>query len=134
MEETKHTILIVEDDLALQEVVSMKLSRVGFDVVLANSAESGISHLNDNKIDFIWLDMYLPGMSGLQFLEQIRQINTHKDTPVMIVSACSSNESIKRAFELNILNYVSKIDHSIKDIVSLVCNHFTDKAKEASAC
>lgn len=134
MEEIKHTILIVEDDLALQEAVSMKLSRAGFNVVLANSAEIGINHLSENKIDFIWLDMYLPGMSGLQFLEQIRQINTHKDTPVMIVSACSSDESIKRAFELNILNFVSKIDHSIKEIVSLVCNHFSNEKREVVVC
>jgi DNA-binding response OmpR family regulator len=134
MEMKKYKVLIIEDDAALQEAVTMKLDRAGFNSISALSAEQGIEHLSKNQVDFIWLDMYLPGMSGLQFLEQIRQMNAHKETPVMIVSAYSSDESKKRAFELNILNFVSKIDNSIKDIVSLVCKHFNKETTGGYIC
>ncbi len=129
MEIEKHTILVVEDDLLLSEAAYIKLSRAGFNVLSVTSAEQGLQHLNTNKVDFIWLDMYLPGMSGLDFLELIRKRIPSKEIPVMIVSACSSNEEIKRASELNIIDFVTKIDHSIKDIVGQVSIYFENKLK-----
>lgn len=128
----RFTILIVEDDLALQEAVKMKLERSGFGVVATASAEKGIEELNAKQVDFIWLDMMLPGMNGLQFLEQIRQVGAYKEIPVMIVSAYTSDENVEKAYSLNILNFITKLDHSIKDIVSEVSVYFENKVLTAS--
>ncbi len=120
----EHTILVVEDDLPLREAVVLKLKAAGFRVVPAATAEDGMVLLSSLHLDFIWLDMFLPGMSGLQFLEHLRENENYKNIPVIIVSAYSSNDKIKRAFELNIFNFVTKIDHPIKDIVGQISSYF----------
>ncbi len=120
----EHTILVVEDDLPLREAVVLKLKAAGFRVVPAATAEDGMVLLSSLHLDFIWLDMFLPGMSGLQFLEHLRENENYKNIPVIIVSAYSSNDKVKRAFELNIFNFVIKIDHPIKDIVGQISSYF----------
>lgn len=122
-----NTILVVEDDLPLREAVVMKLKKAGFRVIPASTAEDGILLLSSVEPNFIWLDMLLPGMSGLQFLEYIRKSEAHKDIPVMIVTASTGPEKVKRAFELNIFDFITKIDHPIKDIVNQITEYFDSK-------
>lgn len=119
------TILIVEDDLALAEAIQLKLDRAGFQAVMKISAEAAITWLKDNTPDFIWLDMLLPGMSGLDFLEHLRSEEKYKNIPVLIVSVSTGPEKMKRALELNIIDFISKADHDIKDVVGQVTAYFT---------
>ncbi len=133
MDKDKWTILVVEDDVPLREAVVMKLQKEGFKVVPAGTAEDGILLLDSIQPDFIWLDMLLPGMSGLQFLEHLRENCVYKDIPVMIVSASTSSDKIKKAFELNVVSYMAKIDHPIKEIVEQV-RAFFDNKKQGCGC
>ena len=63
------TILVVEDDKALNQAVVLKLKRKGYNPVSVFTAEDAMKVLEEgaDKIDFIWLDILLPGMSGLDF-------------------------------------------------------------------
>lgn len=119
------TILVVEDDLALAEAIKMKLERDGFTVASMVSAESAITWITDHIPDLIWLDMLLPGMSGLDLLEYLRQHERFKEIPVLMVSVSTGPEKIKRAFELNIIDFISKGDHDIKDVVGQVSAYFS---------
>lgn len=119
------TILVVEDDLALAEAIKMKLERDGFTVASMISAESAIAWITDHIPDLIWLDMLLPGMSGLDLLEYLRQYERFKEIPVLMVSVSTGPEKIKRAFELNIIDFISKGDHDIKDVVGQVSAYFS---------
>lgn len=127
MTNQNHTILVIEDDLPVQEAVQMKLIKAGFRVLVTTSAEDGMLILASSKPDFIWLDMLLPGMTGLQFLEFLRSHELYREVPVMIVSAFDNPDKVKKAFELNVVNYMTKIDHPIKDIVDEVSSYFENK-------
>lgn len=118
------TILIVEDDLSLAEAIHLKLSHAGFEAAMMVSAEAAVGWLKEHTPDFIWLDMLLPGMSGLDFLEYLRSNEKYKNIPVLIVSVSTGPEKMKRALELNIIDFISKADHDIKDVVGQVSAYF----------
>jgi CheY-like chemotaxis protein len=118
------TILVVEDDLALADAIVTKLMHVGFTPVSKASGEAAITWMENSTPDFIWLDMLLPGMSGIDFLEYLRKHEQFREIPVLMVSVFTGPEKIKRAFELNIIDFVSKSDHDIKDVVGQVSTYF----------
>lgn len=123
------TILIIEDDQALTEAISLKLDRAGFQPIMMISAELAMQWLSDHIPDLIWLDILLPGMSGIDFLEYLRKDERYRSIPVLIVSVSSGPDKMKRAFELNIIDFISKSDHEIKDVVGQVSAYFEDPAR-----
>ena len=117
---SKKTILVVEDEVALQEAISIRLTAAGYFVVSAMSAEWAIELLKTVKPDLVWLDLLLPGMGGLIFLERIRKNELLKNIPVMIVSVSGGPEKMKEAFQLNVVYFVVKSNHRLEDIIKKV--------------
>src|SRR5438105_15814496 len=84
------TILVIEDEVALQDAISVKMKKEGFRYLPAFKAEDGLVILEKEKPDIIWLDLLMPGMGGFAFLQKIRQTPEFKDIPVVIVSVSAS--------------------------------------------
>lgn len=121
MEEEK-TVLVIEDEDALQDAIRLKLLAAGYKIFIVTTAEEGLELLKTIRPDLIWLDLLLPGMGGVQFLEQIRSDEKLKDLPVMIVSVSGSPEKVKRAFQLNIVDYIVKSQYRLEDIIKKIDN------------
>ncbi len=102
----KPKILIIEDEadfvLGLQDAFSFE----GYDVVSAETGESGVSLAADIHPDLIILDLMLPGMNGYQVCEQIRRRD--KSVPILILSARSQESDIIRGLEAGADDYVTK--------------------------
>jgi two-component system response regulator RegX3 len=82
-------ILIIEDERELAGIVSLYLSRDGFETRSAESAEEGLAIAGEWKPELVVLDINLPGMDGFEFLQNFRR---QSGAPVLIVSARSSDE------------------------------------------
>lgn len=122
--ETKQkSILVIEDEPALQEAIKMKLEKDGVRVIAFSTAEEGAEFLKKEKPDLVWLDILLPGMNGLEFLKVIREDYNLKNLPVVVVSVSSSQEKMKRAFELNIADFIVKSEGDLNSIVKRVEGH-----------
>lgn len=78
-------VLIVEDERKLAQVLSSALQAEHYDVVLAATGEDGFYRANAERFDLVVLDLMLPGRSGLEILQTLRQ--RHVDTPVLILTA-----------------------------------------------
>ena len=78
----KKEVLIVDDEKAIRELLSTALERTGFIPVTAASAEEAIEILKTNQIPCMYLDLKLPGMSGLELCRKIR-----KDNPMACIHA-----------------------------------------------
>lgn len=117
MADGKRTILVIEDEEALQDAIRLKLGSAGYTVVSAMTAESGLKELENLVPNLIWLDLLLPGMGGFQFLERLRSEERWKKLPVMVVSVSASPEKIHQAFQLNVVDYVVKSQYRLEDIV-----------------
>ena len=98
-------ILIIEDVKEMADLMTLYLSREGFEVHAAESAEEGFTVIEAWKPDLVILDINLPGMDGFEFLQRFRKSN---DTPVLIVSARDSDEDQISGFGIGADEYITK--------------------------
>jgi DNA-binding response OmpR family regulator len=78
-------VLVVEDERKLAQILAAALEAEHYDVVVASTGEDGFFRANAESFDLIILDLMLPGRSGLEILETLRQ--RHVATPVLILTA-----------------------------------------------
>lgn len=120
MSKQKKTVLLIEDEPALQEAVKIKLEKEGIEVLAAGTGEKGLQILEEKKPNLVWLDVLLPGINGLEVLRRIRENTKIKDLPVVVVSVSSGQEKIKQAFSMNVIDYIIKSEYTLDDIVKKV--------------
>ncbi len=99
-------ILVVEDEPGLRKVLATLLRRGGYTVDLAESGTRGCELLGQEIYDLVVTDLRLPGADGLQVLRTSREISP--DTPVIIVTAYSTDEAAAEARSLGAFNYILK--------------------------
>ncbi len=99
-------ILIVDDEYLIRWSLSENLKEDGWRTVIAESGEEALEKFHSEAPDMILLDIKLPGISGVDVLEEIRA--TDKDIPVMMITATSQVDVAVRAMKLGAYDYISK--------------------------
>ena len=102
------SILLVEDEQDLQELLAYNLSREGYDVTTASTGEEALRHARARRPDLILLDLMLPGMDGLEVCRALRSRDTTADVPVIMLTAKGEERDIVRGLELGADDYVTK--------------------------
>lgn len=100
------TLLYIDDDDALAKLVERGLTRQGFDVVHATSGDAGMELLQKGGIDVVALDQYMPGLDGLETLEQIMALP--KPPPVVFVTASQDSNIAVTALKAGASDYLVK--------------------------
>lgn len=123
MNETKQkekTILVIEDDKSLQEVIADKLQISGFRVVLARTKQEGIDALIDEEqVDLIWLDHYLFGQEdGIDFLNEVRKSLDWKKIPIFVISNTAGTDKVNAYLALGANKYYTKAEHKLNHIIN----------------
>jgi len=98
-------ILVIEDVKELADLVTLYLSREGFEVRAVESGEEGFDVIDGWTPDLVILDINLPGMDGFEFLQKFRRSS---DTPVLIVSAKNSDEDQISGLGIGADEYIAK--------------------------
>jgi two-component system phosphate regulon response regulator PhoB len=106
----KITILVVEDEAAIQQLVSYNLIKAGFHVTCADNGEEALECLLQETIDCVLLDLMLPGMSGLEVCETIRRKSEKNGRyiPIVMLTAKGEEEDIVEGLEYGADDYVTK--------------------------
>ena len=99
-------ILMIEDEASLREVIAYNLPREGYQVTALDNANDALIAVEDCPPDLILLDLMLPGLQGLQFLDILRRKD--KSLPVIVISARDSEEDIIKALERGADDYLPK--------------------------
>ena len=102
------TILIIEDDSVIQDMLKIFLTRNGFNVLSAYSGTEGLL-VHGKNVDLILLDLMLPGKSGRDIIEDLRKKN---DVPVIVMSAVSDISSKVDMFGKGADDYITKPFHN----------------------
>ena len=97
--------LIVDDDLALADVVSFTLRRAGFDVNVAHDGVTALQRWQQDQPDFIILDLNLPKLSGLQVCQRIR---SESEVPILILSVRGEDDDIVTGLQEGADEYIVK--------------------------
>ena len=80
-------ILVVEDELAIQELIAVNLSRAGHCVIRAGDAEAAQGLMNKSLPDLVLVDWMLPGMSGIDLTRRIRSDPRTREVSVILLTA-----------------------------------------------
>jgi two-component system phosphate regulon response regulator PhoB len=104
----KEQILVIEDERDLQELIEYNLTRKGFEVTLAASAEHALPLLRSRTFHLVILDIMLPGMDGLQFCRVLKGDTALRHLPILIVTALSQDTDVVSGLELGAEDYVTK--------------------------
>jgi DNA-binding response OmpR family regulator len=105
----KKTIMIVEDDPAISEMLSINLSKEGYDVLSAGSADEALKVVEEKDVDFFIVDIMLPGsMDGFDLIRILKSNENHKASPVLILSAKDDAADKVAGLELGSDDYVTK--------------------------
>ena len=99
-------VLIVEDERKLAQVLSSALQGEHYEVVVAATGEDGFYRANAERFDLVLLDLMLPGRSGLEILQTLRQ--RHVDTPVLILTARDGIDDRVLGLDLGADDYLVK--------------------------
>ena len=100
------SILIIDDEEVLQDVLSSLLEREGYEVLTARTGEEGLVKLAEEEVELVLLDLMLPGISGQEVLKQIRKEDP--DQVVVVVTAYSSIEGAIEAMRQGAFHYIPK--------------------------
>lgn len=102
------TILVVEDEPAIQELVAVNLSFAGHKVLRADDAEQARILIDAELPDLILLDWMLPGMSGPALAKLLRQDDRTRNVPIIMLTAKSSEQDKVDGLELGADDYITK--------------------------
>ena len=104
----KATILVIEDDPDIRELLSFSLSKEGWSLVMAEDGEKGLLALPSANPDCIVLDILLPGMDGLEVLRKLKSDPLSKKIPVIMTTAKGDESDVVAGLELGADDYVVK--------------------------
>lgn len=113
------TILLVEDEVAIQEMVRSSLEHVGFCVDLAGSAAEAEAQLGRELPRLILLDWMLPGVSGVEFARRLRREDKTKNIPIIMLTARTEENDRVLGFDAGADDYVCK-PFSVRELVARI--------------
>jgi two-component system phosphate regulon response regulator PhoB len=101
-------ILIIEDEPAIQELLSLNISQAGHNPIRALSVEQGQQLMRETMPDLILLDWMLPGMSGIEFARRLKSDEYSKNIPIIMLTARSEEVDKIRGLDVGADDYVTK--------------------------
>ncbi len=101
-------ILVVEDEPAIQELLSLTLSEAGYHTLLAGDAVEAYQQTQDVLPDLILLDWMLPGMSGIEFARKIRGQSRTQNIPIIMLTARAQEQDKLAGLETGADDYMVK--------------------------
>ena len=102
------SILIVDDEAPIREMIAVALEMAGYDCLEADNAQQAHALIVDRQPDLILLDWMLPGRSGLELAQQLKQNPKSRGIPIIMVSARGEEEDRIRGLETGADDYIAK--------------------------
>jgi two-component system, OmpR family, phosphate regulon response regulator PhoB len=131
------TILIVEDDPDIQELVAYNLKRAGHRTLGVTSAEAALGTVNQSLPDLVLIDWMLPAMSGIELARSLRSNRRTADIPLIMLTARGAEEDKLTGLELGADDYTTKpfspreLNARIKAVLRRRAPQATDDAVQA---
>ena len=116
----KKTIVIVEDDAALNKALSQMLEEEGFAVASAVDGETGLRLIEEKRPDLVVLDIILPRKSGFEVLEEVRKKPELSMIPVVVLTNLEGKKDIERMMEFGVQGFLVKAEYTLEEITAKI--------------
>jgi diguanylate cyclase (GGDEF)-like protein/PAS domain S-box-containing protein len=131
MTEQPHSLLVVDDDQMVREMLRQGLERHGYLVTTAEDGTGGLGEIEREAPDLLLLDIEMPGLDGMGVLRKVRERFTSAELPVIIVTARAESDSVVAALEAGANDYVTKpVDFRV--VLARIGAHLQRKRAEAA--
>lgn len=104
----KNSILIIEDEALMLSFLQQRLKKEDFDVALASDGSQALNSINSTKYDCILIDLMLPFVSGFELIAHIRSDQRNAKTPILVLSALSTENNILEALSIGANDFLKK--------------------------
>jgi two-component system response regulator MprA len=114
------TILVVDDDMGCRRLTSKVLAIHGYSTVVAANGIEALQALDRENVDLILLDLMMPEMDGLSFINVMRQHSEWANVPVLVLSGIADLEVANKVKESGVQGYLVKSRYSIDELLRRV--------------
>lgn len=116
-----YNILLVDDDQFLLDMYALKFTKRGHKITVAHDGEDGLRQLRDGATpDVILLDMVMPKLGGIEFLQELRKENLVPNTYVIMLTNQGQSTDIEKAEEYGVSGYIIKATTIPSEVVNEV--------------
>ena len=102
------SVLVVDDDVWIRKIIQICLSKLGYSLVAADSGRAAINVLAETKVELIILDMTMPDMDGLTFLDWLHTNVDHPRPPVLVSTLLRPEKITDRALQAGATDIIFK--------------------------
>lgn len=110
------TIMIVEDDTNIQDIIAFNLEKEGYKVFTADNGEEALEIMGEEDIDLILMDVMMPKMDGFECTTEIRKVS---NVPIILLTALDTENDKLKGFDLEINDYIVK-PFGIREVIARV--------------
>jgi diguanylate cyclase (GGDEF)-like protein/PAS domain S-box-containing protein len=104
----KPVILVVDDQPKNIELLEAYLVPQGYEIIKATNGEEALGKLSGNQIDLLLLDVMMPGIDGFEVIRRVRQDDTHRLLPIILVTALRETKDRVKGIEAGCDDFISK--------------------------
>ena len=118
----KGVVLLVDDDTFLLDTYSKRLKNAGYEAMTFSSAEDALDFLRSgNTVDLMLIDIIMPGMSGFEFLQKMKEENLDNESIKIVLSNMGDqSEAVEKGNSLGVTKYMLKAESTPSDVLGLV--------------
>ena len=108
MENQDHRLLVVDDNEMNRDMLSRRLQRKGYTVLVAEDGEKALDTIGKEEVDLVLLDIMMPGLDGVEVLKILRKDYSQTDLPVIMATAKADSKDMVEALSQGANDYVTK--------------------------
>ncbi len=105
---SKLTVLVIDDDPVILELLRVNFEIEGFDVICAADGEEGLKRAQTDRPDAVISDIMMPRRDGLQLLADLKADPSTQDLPVILLSAKAQKNEVQQGLEMGADDYITK--------------------------
>ena len=109
---TVQTILVVDDDPHIREVVCYALGKSGYRATSASNGQQAIGRFNEGQVDLVVLDIMMPEMDGFEFVSHLQADSANRSIPIVVVTAKDTTAEERKALKGHVQAVLQKGEYS----------------------
>ncbi len=125
MADKQPKILIADDEEDIKDVLSLYLEASGFEVITAFDGLDAMERAKESLPDLILMDVMMPVIDGIEVTRQLKEIDSTKDIPIVLLSAAAQSEMVEKGLNSGAIDYISKpfepeqVKNAVKQILKI---------------
>lgn len=108
IEAKKTRIVLIEDEEDIRDLIIFSVEKLHCTVIHFDNAEAAFIYIDEERSNLIIVDWMLPGMDGIDLTKNIRNLKSHRKTPIIMLTARDEQADRERAFEAGVDRYITK--------------------------